>query len=496
MIKLIKNMYSQIKLTVKGYSKHFEEISSSKGLNENVYNSNIETTSDDTFFCSKAGVFQGESLSPFLFSMFINDIGDYINSAHEVGVPLESCLLSMVLFADDMAVFSLTREGLQNGIDCLNEYCVRWGLSVNVEKTKCVAFKKGGKIACLDQWTYNGNAIETVNQFKYLGFVLGSSGTFNKGIDMILTKSQRALFSLKTIFHRNPEMDIRTKINLFNTLVIPVLTYGCEVWGFCKAEQLERFYLGFFKSILCVRKTIPSSFIYNELGIFPLSITRQIRLIKYWLRITKMSNKNPVKIVYNELMKIQESNENVQNWTSLLKDLLFKNGFGNVWIEQNVSDPKSFLIAFETRIKDIFVQNNNTLIQDVSEHRLFRHIDHPHILASYLSFISEDYVRIALSRLRLGSHNLMIERGRWEKPKRLFRNRLCEVCNEIEDEYHVIFKCSRYSDIRGKYIGKSIVKKPSMFKLINLIESEDYVVVRKLGLFCHFAFKRYDSSFI
>ena len=90
----------------------------------------------------------------------------------------------------------------------------------------------------------------------------------------------------------------------------------------------------------------------------------------------------------------------------------------------------------------------------------------------------------------------MIERGRWEKPKILFRNRLCEACNEIEDEYHVIFKCSRYSDLRGKYIGKNIVKRLSMFRLINLILSEDYVAVRKLGLFCHFAFKRYDSSFI
>ena len=90
----------------------------------------------------------------------------------------------------------------------------------------------------------------------------------------------------------------------------------------------------------------------------------------------------------------------------------------------------------------------------------------------------------------------MIERGRWEKPKRLFSDRLWEACNEIEDEYHVIFKCSRYFDLREKYFRKNIVKKPSMYKLIKLIVSEDYVNVRKLGLFCHFAFKRYDSSFI
>ena len=81
----------------------------------------------------------------------------------------------------------------------------------------------------------------------------------------------------------------------------------------------------------------------------------------------------------------------------------------------------------------------------------------------------------------------MIERGRWEKPKGLFCDRLWEACNEIEDEYHVIFKCSRYIK-EENILKKNIVKKPSMFKLINLIMNEDFGVVRKLGVFCHFAF--------
>ena len=66
----------------------------------------------------------------------------------------------------------------------------------------CVAFRKGGKITKLDKWKYDDNDIKTVNQFKYLGFVLGSSGTLNKGIDALLNQSNRALFNLKSIFTR------------------------------------------------------------------------------------------------------------------------------------------------------------------------------------------------------------------------------------------------------------------------------------------------------
>ena len=91
---------------------------------------------------------------------------------------------------------------------------------------------------------------------------------------------------------------LSTKIDLFNSLVLPILTYACEVWGFCKADQLDRMFLGFFKTILCVRKTIPTAFIYNELGIYPLRIVRQIRILKYWFKILKMQDTNPIKIIY------------------------------------------------------------------------------------------------------------------------------------------------------------------------------------------------------
>ena len=272
------------------------------------------------------------------------------------------------------------------------------------------------------------------------------------------------------------------------------MSYACEVWGFCKAEQLDRMYLGFLKSILCVRKTVPTAFVYNELGLFPLIIIRQLRILKYWFKILNMHDKNPIKIIYKLLVSDLEVNVGTQNWVSLLKDMLDQNGFGHVWIGQGVPNEKSFIHIFEKRIKDIFMQNNNTSIYGVSENRLFPYLQHAHETAHYLVFIKEKYIRVALTKFRLGSHNFMIERGRWEKPKTEFLQRVCDTCNKVEDEFHIVFNCSKFNNLRKQHINLSFVQNPSMYKLIELINSEDEIIVRKLGIFLHKVFKIYDGS--
>ena len=356
------------------------------------------------------------------------------------------------------------------------------------------SLQEGGKITKSDKWKFDDRDLETVNKFKYLGFVLSSSGSLNKGIDCLLNQSKIALFSLKSFFHQNPHINITTKIYLFNTLVVPILTYACEVWGFCKAEQMDRFYLGFLKYLACVRKSVPTAFVYKEFGAFSLATIRQLRIVKFWLKILNMNDKNPVKIVYNLLLKDFNENVNVKNWVAFLKEMLDKNGFGNVWIDQGTPCEKVFVHEFEKRCKDIFIQNNNTEIDNLSEHRLYRYLYLDHELSWYLKNINEKNIRVALTKLRLGSHNFLVERGRWEKPKINFVDRRCIICNDIEDEYHIVCKCPRFNHLRKHHIPKNLIHKPSMYEFIRLICSKDVNVLKNLGIFFYKASLDYDKS--
>jgi hypothetical protein len=65
----------------------------------------------------------------------------------------------------------------------------------------------------------------------------------------------------------------------FDSLVEPILLYGSEVWGFENTCSLEKNHLQFCKKILQVRATTPSYMIYGELGCYPLSIKKKLRMI-------------------------------------------------------------------------------------------------------------------------------------------------------------------------------------------------------------------------
>ena len=475
-------MYGQIKLYVKNTTSFSNKVAP---LSE----------TENFFFTSRNGVFQEESLSAFLFAMFINDLNDFLQSK-DVGITLENLLLAVLLFADDMVVFSESRKGLQNGLDALSDYCDKWGLTVNVSKTKCVAFRRGGRIGALDRWKYKSDEIETVSHFKYLGFVFGSSGKFSKGIQSLTDQAQRALFGLKSLLHQYPEMSVNTKISLFNTLISPIMSYSCEIWGFCEAVQLERLYIGFLKSTLGVRKSVPNAFIYNELGVFPLTIGRQNRIIKYWLKILNLKANNPVKIVYKLLLKDIEDSNGTTNWASLLKATLEKVGFGYIWLQQYVDSEKKFISEFSQRIHDIFLQTCHGDIQSVSDNRLYKYLGPVAERPLYLSEIKENHIRTAISKLRLGSHNFMIERGRWQCPKIDLSARTCDVCEELEDEFHIILKCKRFSNLRTKYLPKLLTDRPSMYMFINFLDTADGKNLKSFGIFCHKVLIEYNNSVV
>ena len=73
----------------------------------------------------------------------------------------------------------------------------------------------GGKTNILDKWFYNGNAIETVSTFRYLGFVFSSSGRFKKGIDNLSLQGHRAMFNMTSSIDNFALMHPKMKISFF-----------------------------------------------------------------------------------------------------------------------------------------------------------------------------------------------------------------------------------------------------------------------------------------
>ena len=121
MLNIIKSIYNNVKSQVK-------------------YNNLLS----GTFTCN-IGVRQGECLSPFLFSMCLNDLEETLKNSGVNGVIIDLLQLLSLFYADDILLFAESAEDLQGSIDVLGMYCDRWKLTVNCKKTKVVIFRKGGR---------------------------------------------------------------------------------------------------------------------------------------------------------------------------------------------------------------------------------------------------------------------------------------------------------------------------------------------------------------
>ena len=94
--------------------------------------------------------------------------------------------------------------------------------------------------------------------------------------------------------------------------------------------------------------------------------------------------------------------------------------------------------------------------------------------------------RIALSKLRVSSHRLEIEAGRWNKPNKTPReNRKCKNCNILEDEYHFLFECTRYNHLRPNYFKLYYRVNSNMFKTVQLFKSCNENDIKKLAAFVY-----------
>ena len=150
LVRAIKSMYNTVKSCVK-YKSSFS-----------------------SFFESNIGLKQGDSSSPLLFMLFVNDVVENINSDLENIFSVNELKLFLILFADDQVLFATSPDTLQSLLSDLETYCQLLDLKINTNKTKAMIFEKGRRTH-FDFYIYR-TLIETVDQFKYLGVTLFKNG--------------------------------------------------------------------------------------------------------------------------------------------------------------------------------------------------------------------------------------------------------------------------------------------------------------------------------
>ena len=238
-----------------------------------------------------------------------------------------------------------------------------------------------------------------------------------------------------------------------------------------------------------VKQSTQNDFVYGELGRIDYQAHRYINIIKYWLKVIYTDEHKYIKCIYIMMLNDMELHPNKHNWASHVKHLLSRLGFLEVWNAQGVGNINNFLNTFKTRVKDIFIQDWHARLEASTRARCYINIaNFQH--QKYLELIKVEKYRRSLCKLRVSSHRLEVEMGRWAKPNKIpLDNRKCRACGVLEDEFHFILECAIYDDLRKTYIKRYYWQSPNMPKFIELLTSQNRKIIKNLSYFIEKAFK-------
>ncbi len=137
------------------------------------------------FFSNVFGVRQGDALSPTLFGLYINDLVQELKEGSE-GIQTEFFIIQCLLY--DIALISSSEKDLQNMLNVLHNWCNKWRMKLNINKSKIVHFRNVNDKKSNCVFKYGECELEIVDKYKYLGIVLNGHLEYSM-VAMILANS-------------------------------------------------------------------------------------------------------------------------------------------------------------------------------------------------------------------------------------------------------------------------------------------------------------------
>ena len=188
-------------------------------------------TRHETTDCFKIGkgVCQGCMLSPCLFNLYAEYIMQNVRlDEAQAGIKIAGRNINNLRNADDSTLMAESEEELKSLLMKEKEESEKTDLKLNIQKTKIMT---AGSIT---SWQIDGETMETVTDFIFLGSKITADDDCSHKIKRHLLIGRKAMTNLDSIL-KHRDITLPTKVCLVKAMGFPVVMYGCESWTIKKA---------------------------------------------------------------------------------------------------------------------------------------------------------------------------------------------------------------------------------------------------------------------
>jgi hypothetical protein len=390
------------------------------------------------------------------------------------GFKMGMFLLIVLFFADDLLIVAKDADELQHFLDLFKAFCSEIKLQVNVSKTFGVVFNAPSSVAKHTSVQFDGRPIKFVEEVKYLGVACHASKGMKSGFKHLLAAAHRAVHAVHKKCHVAHVHLPASKCKLFDSLVMPVCTYACEVWvpgmfdnpiyDKCLKNDMDKLHINFLRGLFQLRKSTSVWMILREFGKLPVFFYWWSKVLKFLMRLRKLDESCFLKQVFLHECELFLTGK--ECWLSGI--MSFMRNLYPTEIPQRVHDRLHWMLNKPVaRVKKDMVSQWKQMWSDVhagvihAPKLLFYHTYMASTDAKtkygwfaparHLCVAMSDDVHVPMVRFRLGNHDLLIEQRRWVKQayKESF-DCTCRLCSSgsTETEAHFLLDCPFYEVLR------------------------------------------------
>lgn len=398
------------------------------------------------YFPNNYGTLEGSPNSPLNFNLFLNELlialtdsklGIFYGSGEDSRIPV-------LAYANDLVLVASSAEDLQKLLDILFQFCTKWRLNVNTQKTKSMLFRRSAQCRkTLVKVHYGGQEIEQVDSYKYLGIVLDAVLNFNKCYEELGASSSRALGAVLRKCRDLRNIGFKTYDNLIQGCVMSIIDYGAEITGFRSHQALDEVVNRAARYFMGVNKFCPLPCLNLEMGWLTNYRRRHLCLFRYYNKLLAMEDDRVPKIIF------MNTKNNEGSWAKKLKLIMDELYLGHYWDTDSQIPMDIVKLMIREKCKDELFK----AVDERTKLRTYKTLISGLMPASHLKCSLDRKYRSLISQLRCGTLHLRLETGRFNREP--LENCICNLCDldQIETEYHFIFECPVYERERADFLN-------------------------------------------